>query len=109
MCRLRGGGACVQTSERAGPVCGALELGRWKLEEGKGLDTGVPLWSLCPVGDLGPSRGPFMLSAQGRSLTSISLPQTPEGRCSDSVGCCGTAILAQRRCSKVHHHLGFFV
>lgn len=69
VCRLREGGASVQS----------LALGRWMLEEGAGLgaglDPGLPLWSLCPVGEVTwvPVSATFMLSAQGRSLTSLCL------------------------------------
>lgn len=68
-CRFREGGVSVQS----------LELGRWMLEEGEGLgaglDPGVPLWSLCPMGEVTwvPVSATFMLSAQGRSLTSLCL------------------------------------
>lgn len=126
-CSLGGGGACVQTqrgrgqcagSEGAGPVyrlregrasVRALELGRWMLEEGAGLDTGVPLWSLCPVGDLGPSRGPFHAERPGQ-VTHLHLPFRKPRRVAAVIqwGAVGQR-LAQRRCSKVHHHLGLFV
>lgn len=99
MCSLREGRASVR----------ALELGRWMLEEGAGLDTGAPLWSLCPVGDLGPSRGPFHAERPGQ-VTHLHLPFHKPRRVAAVIQWAAVGQrLAQRRCSKVHHHLGLFV